>query len=509
MALACAVPAGAAAMAGAACAAGYARDGQVITVAAGGNLQKALDAAAPGDTIVLPAGAAFTGSFVLPAKTGDAAITIRSSAIASLPDGIRVSPAAAASMPKIVAGRAGQPAIRTAPGAHHYTLAGLEIAPASGVSVFDLVALGDGRETSAARVPHDLVIDRCYLHGLPGEPLKRLVALNSAGTTVEHSYLSDAKAEGQDSQAIAGWNGPGPFQILDNYLEGAGENVIFGGANPSIPHLIPSDIEVRGNHLAKPVAWRQAPWAVKNLFELKSARRVRVDGNVLEDNWLQAQVGFAVLYNCVDDSGWARVEDVAFTDNIVAHSGSGANVAGDNPAIGCEMSNLVFRNNLWIDIDGRTWGGNGRLFQVLNGPPGVVIDHNTGQQSGTLLTLGGRAGASLVLTNNAALHNDYGIIGDGFGVGRPSLDHYAPGSQVERNAIIALPPGASAAMYPAGNLFPASLAAAGFVDPAGGDFSLTPSSPLRRAGVGGADVGVDMTVLREHTRGAVAPGDRR
>src|SRR6267142_355522 len=54
-----------------------------ITVNAGGNLQAALDAARPGDIIVLQAGAVFTGSYKLAAKGGAAYITIRSSA----PDG--------------------------------------------------------------------------------------------------------------------------------------------------------------------------------------------------------------------------------------------------------------------------------------------------------------------------------------------------------------------------------------------------------------------------------------
>jgi hypothetical protein len=38
----------------------------VHALAAGANLQAALDSAAPGDTIELPAGATFTGNFVLP-----------------------------------------------------------------------------------------------------------------------------------------------------------------------------------------------------------------------------------------------------------------------------------------------------------------------------------------------------------------------------------------------------------------------------------------------------------
>src|SRR5436190_2242709 len=44
--------------------------GQTIAVAAGGNVQAAIDAARPGDVITLEAGATFTGNFTLPAKSG-------------------------------------------------------------------------------------------------------------------------------------------------------------------------------------------------------------------------------------------------------------------------------------------------------------------------------------------------------------------------------------------------------------------------------------------------------
>ena len=42
--------------------------GSTVTVNAGDNLQAALDAAQPGQTLLLPAGATFTGNFVLPKK---------------------------------------------------------------------------------------------------------------------------------------------------------------------------------------------------------------------------------------------------------------------------------------------------------------------------------------------------------------------------------------------------------------------------------------------------------
>ena len=68
--------------------------GATLTVNAGGNLQAAIDAAQPGDTIVLQAGATFTGPFTLPVKNGTAYITIRSSTADSQlpPAGTRITP---------------------------------------------------------------------------------------------------------------------------------------------------------------------------------------------------------------------------------------------------------------------------------------------------------------------------------------------------------------------------------------------------------------------------------
>src|SRR5262245_9421791 len=68
--------------------------GKTVTLAAGANLQAALDSAVPGDTIELPAGATFTGNFVLPQKNGTASITIRTAPSDDQPKpNERVSPA--------------------------------------------------------------------------------------------------------------------------------------------------------------------------------------------------------------------------------------------------------------------------------------------------------------------------------------------------------------------------------------------------------------------------------
>ncbi|HEY0407146.1 MAG TPA: hypothetical protein VGC89_15550, partial [Pyrinomonadaceae bacterium] len=223
---------------------------KTVTVKAGGNLQAAINTAQPGDTILLEAGATFRGPFTLPNK-GSALewITIRTSAPdASLPAaGERISPADAALLPKLLAPN-GAAALQTAAAAHHYRLIALEFRSVdSSALVYDLVKLGDGSaaQNSLDKVPHHLTLDRCLLTAYPMQGLKRGLALHSAETTITGCYISGFKMEGQDSQAIGGWNGPGPFHILNNYLEAAGENLMFGGAIPAIPGLVPADIEVR------------------------------------------------------------------------------------------------------------------------------------------------------------------------------------------------------------------------------------------------------------------------
>src|SRR5258706_20611 len=225
--------------------------GTTWVVNAGGDLQGALNSASLGDIIQLQAGATFTGHFTLPSKTGSGWIYIRSSAIGSLPGpGTRVAPANAGQMPKIVSDDTDS-AVRALAGAHHFRFVGVEIATTYAVTAathYSVIQLGDGSETSYAQSPTDIVFDRCYIHGTPTGNVRRGIFMNSMRTAVIDSYLSDFHEIGADSQAIGAINGAGPFKIVNNYLEGAGENIIFGGDAVHISGLVASDIEVRRNY---------------------------------------------------------------------------------------------------------------------------------------------------------------------------------------------------------------------------------------------------------------------
>ena len=298
------------------------RTGKIIYVPVGGNLQAALNSAQPGDKVQLEAGAVFTGNFVLPAKEGNEGIYIETAPTPAFPpEGIRVR--AGFGLPKIVTPNT-QPALTAKAGAHHYRLVGLEIM-GSGPYIYNLVYLDHSDH---------ITIDRCYIHGSPEQTVRRGVAINSAASAVIDSYINEMHEVGADSQAICAWDTPGPVKIVNNYLTAAGENVMFGGSMSS-PDIVPSDIEIRGNYLFKPLEWMGTKWSIKNLFELKNARRVLIEGNVLENSWAAAQSGRAVIFTVRTSSGglWAVVNDITMIDNYVLNVEGGFTVQGfDNYA---------------------------------------------------------------------------------------------------------------------------------------------------------------------------------
>ncbi len=598
-----------------------------IAVPAGGNLQAALNAAQAGDVITLAPGAVYAGNFTLPNK-GPLAdyITIRSAAPDSLlpPAGVRMTPDYSSQLPRIKSSNT-MSALRTAAAANHYRFMFVEFqANVSGYGDIIDLGWGDATQTQLSQVPYALVLDRVYVHGDPVLGQKRCVALNSADTTIVNSYIADCKAVGQDAQAIGGWNGPGNYLIENNYLEGATENVLIGGADPAIPGLVTTNITVRRNYLSKPLAWRDpiiatpvavtataapasgtlAPgtyyykvaarvpagqgtkanstasaevsavlsaaggvrlawtpvvgaadyviygrtaggenmywttanayftdsgaagaagtpakatrWAVKNIFELKNAQDVVVEGNVFENLWIADQQGFPIVFTPRNQGGtapWTVVQRVTFRYNIVRHTAGGVTVLGtDNNAPSQLTNHLTIQHNVFDDLTGATWGTGARPFQIGDGGDSITIDHNTVVTTDTsiLWLYGGSATSPTVVTkavftNNMAAHNAYGIMGSSIQYGNPSIAAYLPGGVVAGNVLA----GGTASKYPAGNFFP-SVAAwqAGFVNYAAGEYRLADTSPYKGIGTDGTDLGANAARVTAETANALS-GDNR
>jgi hypothetical protein len=462
-----------------------------IKVSKDGDLQEAINQAKCGDTINVEAGATFTGPFVLVYKEepcNNSFITIQSSRASELPSDKRVSPSQTHLMAKLVTPGGGQSVIYTEPSAHHYKLIGLEITQRDEWAFsYELLSIGYGwlPQDELSEVPHHFIIDRCFVHGDATSGVKRGIGLNGSHVDVINSYISDCKAEGQDAQAIAGWNGPGPFRIENNYVEASGENILFGGSDSPIAGLIPSDIIVRRNHLYKPLSWKGV-WCVKNLFELKNAQRVLIEGNVLENNWTHCQNGTAILFTVRNQDGnnpWAVVQDVQFINNIVRNTEGVFNILGtDYYYPSQETNNITIANNLIVDATG--------TFLIATGGHNIKISNNTVINGGNIASVYGTPIKTFTFQNNIARCNEFGFAGEGTAPGLNTIETFLLDSNISNNILV----DGDQYPQPPGNYFP-KVPDIKFVNFNERNYRLAADSPYRNKGTDGKAVGCNFDML--------------
>ena len=545
--------------------------GKVLLVKSGDNLQSTLDDASCGDTIRLEAGASFVGHFRLPKKPCDDAhwIIVRTGAPDNaLPqEGSRIAPcyAGVASLPgrppfhcvsdknsmaKIVSpGHGSNGPLLFSDGANHYRFIGIEITRES--SPASVTALASPEGPVAA---DHLIFDRVWMHGTAQDETRRGLFLS--GTTyvaVVDSFFSDfhcvAKAGAcTDSQTISGASGDlpmGPYKIVNNFLEAAGENLIFGGAKAT---STPTDIEIRHNYLFKPLTWmlgqpgfvggvKGNPFVVKNLFELKNAQRVLLEGNILENSWGGfSQTGFSILltprnqYNGPLQGAvcpLCRVTDVTIRDCYIAHVASAlqiANVPNPDGTTSAGGERYSIHDLVIDDIDGKRFGGFGAFMVLISNRPTmreVRIDHITAISSRVFMNVGIMQAhiPAFVFTNNLIAANERQVTSTG---GGPENCVFQPDRQqpigvfrdcfdsitFTNNAIIN-----GFGAWPPGNFYPKDPGAVGFVkDGSGlGAFRLCRAkseickgpSKYINAGNDHKDIGADIDAVVSATRGII------
>jgi hypothetical protein len=324
----------------------------------------------------------------------------------------------------------------------------------------------------------------------------------------------------------------GPYQIVDNFLEASGENILLGGGTAT---LTPADIEIRRNHMFKPLTWMKGqpgyvggidgnPFIVKNLFELKNAQRVLLDGNIMEYTWGGfSQVGFGILLtprNQRIDGGInlcpdCQVTDITIRNGTISHVGAGIQIGNPADGIGVPLAGERYSiHDLIIDdIDGVKYNGPSEFAQVSVGtgaPPlvDVTINHVTAFPASMLFMIGdpiNQQMSNFVFTNSIVNAGTYPVWSAGSGTNCAAQDSplitfnacFSPYT-VASNAII----GASAAFppskWPGGNFFPASVNVVQFVNyngGNGGDYHLQPSSPYKGVATDGTDLGANVDAV--------------
>ena len=500
--------------------------GKTTKVAAKDDFQAALKNAQGGDTLILDAGATYTGSFILPKKSGDGWIVIKSSAETELPPaGTRIDPKKHARlMPRLHTPHNNEPALRAEKGAHHWRFIGIEFAAAPEVKrVSAVVDLSHDASGKLEEVPSHIIFDRVYIHGRPDLDSQRGLAMNSRHTAIIDSFVDECHIHGADSQAVCAWDGPGPFLIENCFLEGGAENIMFGGAQNSAETMVPADITIRRNHLFKNPAWfglkYPENWVIKNLFEIKNARRVLFEGNVLENCWAEGQTGFAFVLKTSSpgDQGrpWDTTTDLTIRHNRIINSLNGVSIArwsSSGPVVeGAEpTSRILFEHNVFERFGGKSdyagkggEEGAGILFQCAGRD--LTFRHNTAFPGYCMFSLVQPGSDNLILDDNLLTPGSYSIHPDG-GSGPGWLGgqgtHLKGNSRMSGNTIIRTGTtrarGTSAKAFPPENHFFDSFAAAGVDEKT---YRLLPSSKAKKTATDGTDPGADIDAIAKATAG--------
>ena len=533
--------------------------GQVIPLASGGNLQSAYNDLLCGQTLSLAHGATWDGPIQFTPKGCDDQhwITITSDGVLP-PAGTRID---ASYLPQLASISMKPNASANMVTGDHIRFIGIAWLKQPGKALVDFVEVPGAMK---------VIFDRNYAHGNPGEEIRRFINLvNGSYIAIVESFVDEmhciaGAGSCTDSQAISGGGtdslASGPFKIVNNYLSAAAENIMFGGAKAT---NTPCDIEIRGNYLHKPISWNPmdpsfagTKYMVKNLFELKNACRVLLEGNVLANIWGGfSQNGSAILIGPKNQNGATDVNlcplcfisDVVVRYNYITTAAAtfeifnaqngypgGWAAGGHNYSI----HDLIFDNQQYPTCYQCAFG----LGQISSGylttdaPPvgevmhDVLINHLTivtvptwplagSKHETAMINMDGPPAGNSTSTPqmlNIVYENSlFGGGGNGlYPTGGDQSDNCSVGQATLANMITACWTGLSSfsgnlvvnytgtSTWPDGNLFSPSWSDVDFINynnGDGGDYHLAASSPFRGRALDGADPGANVDLVVQYT----------
>jgi len=213
-------------------------------------LQTALDAAQPGDIVLLQENFEYVGDFELRAKTCPAndsscIITVRTGvssigvelALSNFPAAdIRITPTYANNLAKLRASTNNSPALRTdlpsTVDLRWWLIKWLQFNSNSygGSSHIHLGADDNTDQATISISPNQITIDQVYFKADSKVGQHRGVSINARNVTVRNSYFQDFKAM-SEGQTIWVNSTPGPVTITNNYMDGGSETFLTGGSS--------------------------------------------------------------------------------------------------------------------------------------------------------------------------------------------------------------------------------------------------------------------------------------
>jgi hypothetical protein len=243
-------------------------------------------------------------------------------------------------------------------------------------------------------LPNHIIIDQCWIHGIDSYDLRDGVHMDGILITLRNSTVENVRTNsgsGSESHALSSTAGLGPTFVRNNKLSGGMIHSIWGGGAPVIQGAQSAFIEYVGNWLYRPFKWldwsgtvnpaplspcpvdsdghgatyrntsagtywecqgtspgtwtrlasqsaylalvnARLPTPNKNMFELKNASFVHVEGNYLDQaySWyFDGQNGSCFLLNLIDGVS-TRLAHIDIENNLCQHGAFGfSQGAGD------------------------------------------------------------------------------------------------------------------------------------------------------------------------------------
>lgn len=337
----------------------------------------------------------------------------------------------------------------------------------------------------------------------------------------EVGFSDDARSLPSTEVSAVTTGTTGSVNVCWNAVANAEEYYIYGrnsGAqNVRFSVVAPTTcfLDTGGAGVAENVTTTGSKWLVKNIFELKNMYKATVEGNVFDYAWKDGQDGYAILFTPgntggTNDSVW--LFDILFRDNKVRHAAGGFQITGrhaDSGAIPSGRTEKIWIfNNIFEDISS-TWGASARTVIISTAgsfPLGERAPKDIQIVGNTFLHQSGNAMIYLDLiksgvdwkidgftwSSNIGRKVNFGLFGTSCSQGQDCWDSYTTiiNSQFQNNVIA----DATCSIYPETeptepNFCPTSTELnAEFIDYAGGNFNLKPTSDFFFNGIG-ANVG--------------------
>lgn len=479
--------------------------------------------------IQLDVGTTYTGAFLVPTKVWTGTLVIRSGTLSGIPSGIdggsstRVSSSHASSMAQIRTNST-TPCLSVNADGDDLWVEGVEINTVTNNTHGILAGHTNNGVNTVAKIPERVAFVHNYIHLdatlTPTTSVKGLFN-ETEYSLVADNYISGWRAVGAEAGAyqVTGYT-LGPQDVVNNYLEGAGENIFFGGGDTVLggTETWPADIYVARNHIYTPSAWFTS-WQRKNPFEIKKGERYTVTANIIDGSWgddgagpgLGAQDGHAITIKNTNQSGGntnQKSQDITFRYNLIRNCGGFASLlTAENATLTFPLSRVELRDNLAYDLNSTTYfltDGQPGFFEVVGstfatGATGLRILHNTcsfARAPKKCIHAGADSGPAnwpiwdlIVVQDNIMGHrgngNPCGLMGDSSAEGTASITGRWTNYTFSFNLFHTTggtPSSPTMGNYPTGNWFETAESGVGFTSVAGDDYSIADGTTYGRKG---------------------------